>query len=416
MIVPVITLICLLCCVPASADTVVLGPGDNWCRQVNRAQPGDTVLLSSGIYERPCKIRNHGLPGRPITIASADTREALRARLTYRGNSANVLELVGATHVVIRDLDFVRTRRFVDAIRIKYGSDILIQDCRFSAIAGISVAAGNGDTARIIIRGNSFEHLAATAIYIGCHQGDCRADDMTVEDNLIAGVNPPDGQVGYGLQLKLNAWGTVRRNRVFDTKGPGIMVYGSHNPAHASVVEGNFVQGSRNDGGIVVGGGPAVVRNNIAMENLFAGIVAQDYNDRDMQQQVRIVHNTVLDNYQAGIRVQHWRAGRGNVLANNAIVRFARTLPLDPAEPAGEVTGNVACARADACFFDPWMAPYDLRPRKEGPLREAAGAGAEPWRPTLDFFGVQRSGNASVGAIQGDDCGGQRCATGRACR
>jgi hypothetical protein len=391
----------------------MLGPDDNWCRQVNKARPGDAVLLSAGIYERPCRIRNSGTPGRPITLGSAADPGSQRAKLTYRGNSANVLELVGASNVVIRDLDFVRTRRFVDAIRIKRGSDILIENCRFSGIAGISVAAGNGDTARISIRGNTFEHLAATAIYIGCHQGDCRADDMRVEDNLIAGVNPPDQQIGYGLQLKLNAWGRVRNNRVFDTKGPGIMVYGSHNPAHESVVSGNLVQGSRTDGGIVVGGGPAWVYNNIAMENLFGGIVAQDYNDRDMQQDVRIVDNTVLDNYRSGIRVQHWRAGRGNVLADNAIVPFAGTPPLDPAEPEGEVVGNLVCREADKCFRDPWLDPYDLRPLKSGPLYRAAGEGAQAWRPELDFFGVRRPNRPSVGAIQGDSCGGRKCALGR---
>jgi hypothetical protein len=125
------------------------------------------------------------------------------------------------------------------------------------------------------------------------------------------------------------------------------------------------------------------------------------------------VNNTVLDNYRSGIRVQHWRSGRGNVLAYNAIVPFAKTPPLDPAEPQGEVEGNLVCRTADSCFRDPWLDPYDLRPLKTGPLYRAAGGGTERWRPARDFFGVPRLNASSVGAIQGDDCGGHKCALGR---
>ncbi len=391
-----------------SAKQLVTKPGENWCARLNGMSPGDALLLAPGLYERPCHVRVRGAAGRSIVLASQDPDQ--RAVLAYRGQSANVLDITDSHHLVIRDLDFVRTRRNVDAIRIRSGSDIRVENNRFTAIAGISVAAGNGDTARITIQGNRFRRLAATAIYIGCHGGECRGEDIRVEDNLIDAVMPAPGNVGYGIQYKLNSWGVIRNNRVFDTRGPGIMVYGSHDDGSDTEVTANLVEGSRSDGGIVIGGGPALVTNNIVLHNRIGGIVAQDYQDRDLQLQVRVISNTVIDNYESGIRLQHWRTGRANVLANNAIVAFPGTPAIDPAAPEGEVGGNRLCDRPERCFRQPWHPPYDLRPLAV--LREP-GPGRIPAEPPDDYFGIQRGPVTAVGAIDGDACGAKGCPIGR---
>lgn len=399
---------CLLAAV-SEAATLTVGPADNWCREINRARPGDVVQLESGRYLRPCRIGNSGRAGKSIVLTSVNTGDGKRAQLAYPGNTSNVLEVFGASHIQIRGLDFGPTQVNVDAIRIRHASDILIEDCRFTGIAGISVATSGGDTARVTIRDNVFKDLQATGIYIGCHQGDCRADDVVVTGNLIDGVDAPEQSVGYGLQLKRNAWGVVSHNRIFDTKGPGIMVYGALDPAHGTLVEGNYVQGSRTDGGIVIGAGPALVRNNIAAQNAISGIVAQDYNEWDLQERVRIVHNTVLHNLLSGIRVQSWRPDRGNVLANNAIVPLPLTPALEPEAPVGEVFANLVCDEPKDCFRESPVDPYEPRPRIGGALHRAGGTGIEPWRPVRDFYGVTRGPAASIGAIQGEGCGGQDC-------
>lgn len=392
----------------APAKQVLAKPGENWCARLNGLSPGDTLWLSPGLYERPCHIHVSGAVAQPITLASKDPDR--RAVLAYRGGSANVLDITDAHHLVIRDLDFVRTRRNVDAIRIRSGSDIRVENNRFTAIAGISVAAGNGNTARITIRGNRFRRLAATAIYIGCHSGECRGEDIRVEDNLIDGVMPAPGNVGYGVQYKLNSWGVIRNNRVFDTKGPGIMVYGSRDDGPDTKVTANLVEGSRTDGGIVIGGGPALVTNNIVLHNHIGGIVAQDYQERDLQARVRIVNNTVIDNYQVGIHLQHWRAGRGNVLVNNAIVAFPDTPAIDPPVPEGRVQGNHICVRPERCFRQPWHPPYDLRPLAV--LREPHPENTLD-EPRDDYFGIPRGATTAVGAIDGDNCGIKGCLIGQ---
>jgi len=90
-------------------------------------------------------------------------------------------------------------------------------------------------------------------------------------------------------------------------------------------VERNYVEGAVTDAGINVGGGPAIVRNNIVVGNQYHGIWAQDYNGRGLQQNVWIVHNTVLNNPTGGIKVSNWLAGAGNVLAFNAIAPLGGT-------------------------------------------------------------------------------------------
>lgn len=391
----------------ASAKQFVAEPGDNWCARLNGLSPGDTLLLAPGLYERPCSIHVSGATGKPVVLASRDPDR--RAVLAYRGASANVLDIRDVRHLVIRDLDLVRTARNVDAIRIRSGSDIRIENNRFTAIAGISVAAGNGDIARITIRGNRFRRLAATAIYIGCHSGHCRGEDIRVEDNLIDGVMPDPGNVGYGIQYKLDSWGVIRNNRVFDTRGPGIMVYGSRKGGPDTIVTANLVEGSRTDGGIVIGGGPALITNNIALHNRIGGIVAQDYQERDLQSRVRIVANTVIDNYQAGIRLQNWRPGRGNVLANNAIVAFSGTPAIDPKVPEEKIQGNRVCGRPERCLRQPWHPPYDLRPLA---VLRKAGLVDIPDQPFDDYFGVRRGALTAVGAIDGDACGATGCLLG----
>jgi len=73
------------------------------------------------------------------------------------------------------------------------------------------------------------------------------------------------------------------------------------------------VEGSGTEGGIVVGGGPANVRNNMLVDNAYGGVSCQDYNGRNLQANVWVVHNTMLDNGDSGINVAAWREGRGNI-------------------------------------------------------------------------------------------------------
>jgi hypothetical protein len=389
----------------AFGKSTLVSPSSAWCNIINTASPGDQIILSQGNYPTPCRITARGTPDSPIVVRSESEDPSARAVFTYSGSTSgstsNVLELRDVAHLVIRGFTFDPTQADIDAIRIRRATDIIIERCIFRGIGGLSVSGNDGSIQRISIRDNVFRNLKTTGIYFGCHDGSsCLAIDLVIERNLIDGVTTPFNSkaVGYGIQVKLNSWAIIKDNTIYNTKGPGIMVYGSNTGNPASLIEGNYVEGSRDEAGIVSGGGPVIVRNNILVGNAYGGISAQDYGGRDLQHRVWIVHNTIIENSNSGINVSSWRPERGNVIAFNAILPSSGTPPIRPASPFGTIIGNETCN--DSYFVNSTSAPYDLWPSSDSPLIDGAGTGTEAWRPVDDFMGVARGSAADIGAFE----------------
>ncbi len=391
--------------VAMSADgaTQSVNPGSAWCGVVNAAAPGDTIVFAAGIYTGTCSITASGSLAAPITLRSQTASAADRAVLAYPGTSSNIIDVYGS-YLVFRWLTFGPTAPGAGVNPLKLRSSVqgIVVDQNVFQGTDIAVAANSsGSTYRSIsITNNVLTNMQSTGLYFGCHDGtSCHALDILIQGNLIDTVQPGDG-VGYGLEIKLNSWATILENTVYDPQGPGIEVYGSNRGDPPSVVERNYVEGSRNDAGINVGGGPAIVRNNIVVGNAYNGIWAQDYAGRGLQQNVWIVENTALANQTGGIKVSNWQAGAGNILAFNAVAPLLGTPALTPASPiADTLLGNVACVPAASCFVQPVSAPYDLWPLSGGPLdrsgRERNGALARRQR-----FHVRAAGNR--GRYRGD--------------
>jgi len=376
------------------AGGIDISPDGNLCSQLNSLPPGGELVLAPGDYMGPCTIRNGGAPGAPIVIRGRDLTQ--RPRLVYGGRRSNVID-VRADHVTIRGLAFGPTEREVYGIRIFGRKGITVEDCEFSGLGGIAVVANHFSIRGLVVRRNTVRDSDATAMYFGCHDGSsCTATDLVIEDNHIETVRAPDPEIGYGIQVKLNSWGIVRGNVVMDTKGPAIMFYGATELGRPSLVEGNVVVGSQRSSGIVVGGGPIVVRNNIALGNTMAGIALEDYGRRGLLRGVVVAHNTVYRNGVGGIMVPP--AGLVDVtLINNA----AQAKPGGTAfpEPQGglRLLGNVDCSGL-ACFVD--GENRDFSPMPAGPLSTSAAVPIGPWVPTLDFFGVPRGMPPTVGAVE----------------
>lgn len=377
---------------PARAEDI--GPEEDLCSAINRLAPGGELRLRAGDYRGPCTVRRGGSPGSPTVITAADPQQ--RPRLLYDGVTANVLE-VRASNVLIRGLEFGPTRPDVDAIRIIVGNDITIENCRFFQIGGIAVAANNLSVRGLTVQGNAIEDSGSTGMYFGCHDGQrCVVSDLLVASNYIRGVTAAPEQIGYGLEIKLNSTGIVRDNVILRTKGPGIMVYGSRDPSRSSVVERNVVIGSAQSAGIVVGGGPALVRNNVSVSNVEGGISLQDYGQRGLLRQITVVHNTIFGNMVGGIVIDG-RVVRETMVLNNAIQSLGAAPVLPPARPGLLSAGNVDCTYR-ACFMQPDN--LDFSPFPGSALSVPGGFVAGEGLPRDDLFRAKRGIPPTVGAIE----------------
>jgi hypothetical protein len=376
----------------STSHALEIGPGGDWCRALHQLPPGEELVLRPGDYHGRCTVRRGGTAAHPLVIRAQDP--AAPPRLSYADRAGNLLD-IHADHVVLRNLHFGPTRADVDAVRVHLADGVRVEGCRFSRIGGIAVVANSGSITGLTVRGNVIRDSGSTAMYFGCHDGSCMLSRILVEDNHIEHVDAAEGEVGYGIQVKLNTQAVIRRNTVLDTKGPGIMVYGDRDPLRSTLVEGNLTAGSRRSSGIVVGGGPALVRNNIALRNAEAGIALQDYGGRGLLRGIVMAHNTVFDNRQAGV------TAAGTVtdarLVNNAVHVRGGAPALPAPRPGLVMLGNVDCSLSP-CFADP--AALDLSPLAVSPLQALGFVGVGEWIPETDYFGRPRAYPPTIGAIE----------------
>jgi hypothetical protein len=315
---------------------------DDWRRVADRLEPGDVLALAPGEYVFGLSLVRGGTPDAPVVVRALDPLDPPRLVASDRGHVIDVR----ADDVRLQGLWFAPTAPSVHAIVLSGVSRVTIEACRFDGIGGLAIVqtmSGRG----LVVRGNHIRDSKSTAMYFGCHEGSCAVVDVLVEQNHVDGVTAPRGAIGYGIQVKLNSTATLRDNVVRDTKGPAIMVYGCDDPAGVSVVEGNVVTASRRSSGIVVGGGPAIVRNNTAADHREAGIALEDYGRRGLLRTIAVENNTVYGNRRGGIMAPRRRAIEARITGNHVHAR--RGTPSWPVARRGLlVESNVDC-RDGAC-------------------------------------------------------------------
>ncbi len=379
---------------PAAAEVVDWTVADGApCDAIGALAAGDELILHEGTYDGPCRIGARGAEGAPIVVRGADG-EAMPV-LSFAGDWSNVVDLDAASWLELRGIEIQGGANDVDGIKMHGCSHVVIEGCRFEGLGGISISMNDGDHEDVTLRGNTFVDAFATTLYVGCHDGSCVARDVVIERNLIDGVHPWNAYaVGYGLEVKLGSYDVVvRDNVVWDTKGPGIMIYGTQG-AGTNVVERNVCAESEGSAGIEVVGGTTIVRNNVVIGNGDGGIWSYDYGGRGLLSDIWIVNNTAIDNENAGIRVTAWEGiVDGLVVANNASVGGpGAAFALPGAGP--DASANVECDAA--CFAD--LAGLDLWPTAAGPLVDAGSTGE--WIPADDYLGAVRDAEPDVGAYE----------------
>lgn len=352
--------------IAAHAADRTIAPGEDWCAAFNAASPGDTVTLAAGEHAGVCWLSASGEPDNPITLAGDG------ASIVYAGVSSNVTD-VDASHIIISGLHFGPTSADIDAIKIHGGDDIVVTGCTFEAVGGISVSANSADTSSVSIIANTFTDLAATGLYLGCHDGSCTSTGFAIAANIFDGVT--SSGVGYAMEIKLGSWGVIAENTVYDAQGPAIEVYGAEDDSW-TIVTRNLLIASRDAATLEIGGGPAIVDNNVVIGGAGAALMVYDYGGRGLVRDVFVQGNTLWGVGGAAASLSGWSEGAPVYFQDNALGRddgASSTLP--ETDGLTMINGNVDCADGAGCWAD--AAAGDLWPLAGGAL-DGTGGGADP--------------------------------------
>ena len=315
--------------------SVELRPGSDVHRALADVRTGTDVVLHSGDHavKSTITIGGGGRPGAPVVIRGAEAHT--RPRIVCRDRVSTVIG-VRADHVILRGLHFGPTPDDVHAVTLYGASGVTVEDCVFEDVGGLAIVESMTATS-VVIRGNAILRSRATAMYFGCHSGSCSITDLLIEGNYIDGVAPAGRWVGYGVQVKLDSCAVVRDNVIVGTKGPPVMVYGTRDRTMTSRVEGNYVSGSRESSGIVIGGGPVIVRDNVSVGNAKAGIALQDYGRRHLLRGIDVSGNSLYGNRGGGVVVTRGRCVETRITGN-----VAYTMPGTASTPSARRGATLA--------------------------------------------------------------------------
>jgi len=107
---------------------------------VDRARPGDTILLHPGLYTESVRIDHGGVAGRPITLRATERWKAI---LDGARRHDEMIRIENAAHIVIRDLEVRWYKAF--GIHVLKSPDVRVEGCRiWNAHRTGSWPEGNG--------------------------------------------------------------------------------------------------------------------------------------------------------------------------------------------------------------------------------------------------------------------------------
>lgn len=203
---------------------------------LNRALPGDTIVMAKGVYIEPAVLVHGGLPNAPITITGAGARETI---LDGGKVAPYILELRNAPHVKIRD---IQVRWFGNAgIYASRSEQVSVERSHFfnAALSGSGSPNGSGiyiaDSPRWTITHSLFakmEHgILATrspqitllhntayqnmydgaALHLSLENSVVKYNSFTFTGNDSLSFSEKDREPLASLQSDYNNWGTMIR-------------------------------------------------------------------------------------------------------------------------------------------------------------------------------------------------------------
>lgn len=336
---PCVALCAVVLAPVADAATFSANP-DNYRTLLDTLQPGDTLLLTPGVYERGLGIFDlDGTPVAPIVITgpASGPRAVLRAR-----SCCNTISIRNSSYIEVRNLDLDGMNLPVDAVKLE--SDAI--DAHHITIEGLVITNHGVDQQVVgistkapawdwVIRGNRIV-AAGTGLYLGDSDGSAPFIRGIVEHNVVLDT------VGYNMEIKHQArrpsvtgiprdpTSTIIRHNVF-SKAANASRGGDSRPnllvGHFPVagfgeddlyeIYGNFFyQNEATNQPLFQGEGNIAFHDNVLINTFGTGMVVRPHND--LPRQIDIYHNTVYARSR-GISVMGAAAGFEQLVAANAV-------------------------------------------------------------------------------------------------
>ena len=271
-------------------------------RVANSLQPGDELVLSSGVYSQTGRraLTVQGTADKPITIRAANGQEPILTRPAGGNRRYNNIEFVDCCYVVIRGLHFQGGSSGVRFIR---GHHVTFESCEICQTTNNALTMNSGNCDAFVIRNNHIHHTGlredgpteGEGMYIGGHDGSCVTTNSLIEGNHVHHLRGTSIGGSDGIEIKYGSSNNVVRNNVIHDTNlarpyPGIFVYGG-GPT-VNIVEGNKIWNA-GEGIQVVS--DAIVRNNVIFDCTITGITAAPHAAVPQVRNVRIVNNTIVN-------------------------------------------------------------------------------------------------------------------------
>ena len=377
--------------------------GSSFEAAVESLAPGDTLTVHAGTYDGTGRISITvaGTAAQPVLVRGA-SGEAKPLITRPAGSTAqNTINIEGASYLTISGLEITGNG---DGINMSLGPHhITIEDCEVHHVdVGINFRSSMH---HVTVRRNHVHDTGADGtstgegIYVGCNDGSCAVSESVIENNWIH--DTLTASQGDGIEIKMGSWGNVvRDNVVYNTKYPGILLYGTMGNAR-NTVERNVLWNCGDSG--IQAAADAVIRNNLILESPGNGFNSQDHNGVTPNR-IEFVNNTIVGGSPV-LRLSNWANKQGMILANNAVYSSGG---YSVGSLTGVVvTGNVAYPTTTALPSTGVITGYgtsvdfvnatsrDFYPSVNSKLLDIANAA---YAPPDDFNGTARTGVPEAGA------------------
>ncbi|MDH5564581.1 MAG: hypothetical protein OEY91_13295 [Nitrospirota bacterium] len=399
---------------PALGTVFHVTPQDDYQAVVSSLQPGDTLVLSAGVYDTSPPglpiFSLHGEADNPIVITGPEQEPfpVLLGRSTH-----NTVRFDDASYIVVRNIEINGQDLGGDGVKAQgVAHHITLENLRISGVGSeqgtVGISTNGGTTWNWVIRNNVIVN-AGTGMYLGNSPGTEPFIHGLIEHNLIVDT------IGYNFQIKhqnprpdipgipVDPGSTIIRHNVLSkatnpsTGGsarPNLLVghFPLSGPGQDDVYEiyGNFFYHNPSGEALFQGEGNVALYNNLFMNTVGEAIRIQPHND--IPRKIRVFHNTIVAR-DSGIVISGGAANQRQVVVGNAV--FAGS-PIRGGEQLDNRTDTFESA--GAYVQNPFATPgagLDLYP-KVGTLQgngvdtTSFGNQFDEW--DRDFNGVQRSG------------------------